>query len=1076
MQVFYPSINIERDAGKDLNYIVTPNAMQVFRQIVNDYKLGIRVFNIIGAYGIGKSSFLLALEKNLDGQKQYFSNKHINHLKGFGIYNLVGDNASLYDTFVNNFGLEKNKKTRPKDVFEKLDQYYGSLQKKGKGLLIVIDEFGKYLEHAAQNNPEKELYFIQQLAEYANDDAKEILLVTTLHQDFNAYARELTKLQKNEWDKVKGRLKEVTFNEPVEQLLFLASERLSLLYSGKKVKNFSKLFKCIEKSKAFPLKDYFYEEFAEKLLPFDILSAAILTLSLQRYGQNERSLFSFIHSNDPLGLTNYDTEKNPYYNLSCLYDYLIHNFYSLLSTKYNPDYAKWAAIRTAIERAESTLNEGVSDAVKIIKTIGLLNIFASAGIELNKEFVKGYSMYSLGTEDPDAIIQKLEGLRIIRFVKHQNKFILFQGTDLDIELAINNAGLLVEKVNNVVHHLNQYFDFPYVAAKAIHYERGTPRYFAFELSEVPILKTPEDEIDGYINLIFSDSITEKEITEISTRCNEAIIYGWYKNTNEIKELLFEIDKIRKVKENHSDDRVAIGELDSILQHQVKLLNHYVIGSLFRKGSSLLWFYKGEQIVVTDSKSFNRKLSFICSEVYNKTPVYRNELVNKTKLSGPIQAAKKSILRALAENWDKKDLGFDENRFPPEKTIYLSLLRETGIHRNIKGTYSLGEPTNRDSELHLLWGSCAAFLETTYSGRRNLQELADILRHRPFKLKQGFIDFWLPIFLFAKRDDYALFGKHGYIPFVTHEILELVSKDPGDYEIKAFHIEGIRLNLFNGYRVLLSQSTKNKLTNKIFIDTIRPFLAFYRNLPEYAKNTTKLSKRTLALRRAIAYSKDPEDSFFVQFPKAMGYEMIEIEKNPKLLKQYSDSLQESIKEIRSCYDELVNRVDEFIMNEVLGLATTFPAYRTVLQDRYKHLKKYLLLPYQKSFHHRLYSETEDKKAWLNSIVQACLDKPLEMIIDTEEEILYEKLKDIFHELDNLTDISESGIDIEQEIAFKFEITSFVEGLKKNLVRLPKSKVKQLIQLQSVMKTKLSSDRQLNIATLAKMLEELLTDES
>ena len=77
-----------------------------------------------------------------------------------------------------------------------------------------------------------ELYFIQQLAEYVNDQRKNIFFITTLHQGFNGYSRNLTKTQQNEWDKVKGRLKEITFNEPVEQLLFLASERLRVSTVG----------------------------------------------------------------------------------------------------------------------------------------------------------------------------------------------------------------------------------------------------------------------------------------------------------------------------------------------------------------------------------------------------------------------------------------------------------------------------------------------------------------------------------------------------------------------------------------------------------------------------------------------------------------------------------------------------------------------------------------------------------------------------------------------------------------------------------------------------------------------------
>ncbi len=42
------------------------------------------------------------------------------------------------------------------------------------------------LEHAAKNNPERELYFMQKLAEFVNVPSRNILLfLTTLHQNFN---------------------------------------------------------------------------------------------------------------------------------------------------------------------------------------------------------------------------------------------------------------------------------------------------------------------------------------------------------------------------------------------------------------------------------------------------------------------------------------------------------------------------------------------------------------------------------------------------------------------------------------------------------------------------------------------------------------------------------------------------------------------------------------------------------------------------------------------------------------------------------------------------------------------------
>ncbi|HAB51292.1 MAG TPA: hypothetical protein DCE80_03815 [Ignavibacteriales bacterium] len=1071
--VFSLSVNIIRDADSELNYIPTPNSKQVFNQLINDYKAGTRSFNIIGSYGTGKSSFLWALEKNISQKHNYFAplNGAFNGFKGFEFFALLGEFRSIIETFAKQLGLVDKRDFSVVDVIQQLDKYYKSLYNAGKGLVIVIDEFGKFLEYAAKNNPENELYFIQQLAEYVNDQRKNIFFITTLHQDFNGYSRNLTKTQQNEWDKVKGRLKEITFNEPVEQLLFLASERLSKLRLGVRDKNFSRLFKSIEDAKVFPLKDYFSKSYAEKLLPFDMLSAAVLTLALQKYGQNERSLFSFIESNDHLGIKDIN-QKATYYNLNCVYDYLIHNYYSFLTTKYNPHYTQWAAIRTAIERVEGVFKENITDAVKLVKTIGLLNIFASASARLDKEFLCEYGNYSLGIKEPEKIIKALDGFKIIRFVKHKNKYILFEGTDLDIELAIYKAANLIERVANVVHHLNHFFNFPYISAKLVSYEKGTPRFFAFCLSETPVKLKPEGEIDGFINLIFSDAIKERDIKEASEKCKEAVLYGWYKNTFEIKNLFFEIEKIKKVKESHHDDKIAVCELEGILQHQIKLLNHYVQENIYSEDSPVIWYFHGKREHITDRKSFNRLLSKICIEVYPDTPPYRNEMVNKTRLSSPIATARKNFVRALVASWNKRDLGFEAGKFPPEKTIYLSLLRETGIHKETPEGFILAEPA--DKSYLPLWNTGIDFLQRTRQGKRNLKELVDALLSKPFKLKQGFIDFWLPVFLFIKRDDFALFSNKGYIPYITEDTLDLVSKNPKDYEIKAFDIEGVKLNLFNQYRTLLNQSQQQKTTGKSFIETIRPFLTFYKQLPEYAKTTKRLNKKSIALREAIAYSKDPEETFFEHFPKALGYNIVQLQKSQEQLEAYIQQLQTSIREIRTCYNELVNRLEAFLLEEIIGEKLSFPDYKAAFQSRFRKLKNHLLLPHQKVFYQRMMSELDDHKAWLSSISQACIGKSLDLISDEEEKVLYEKLKDIIHELDNLCELSKADVDKEKEDVFKLEITSFVEGIKKTLIRLPKNRNKEIIQWESVVKAKLSSDRRINIAVLLKLLQDQLED--
>ena len=417
------------------------------------------------------------------------------------------------------------------------------------------------------------------------------------------------------------------------------------------------------------------------------------------------------------------------------------------------------------------------------------------------------------------------------------------------------------------------------------------------------------------------------------------------------------------------------------------------------------------------------------------------------------------------------MGFPGDKFPPEKTIYLTLLKEQGISLYADEINFTTQVSNKSSFKHL-WKYSNDFLNSAKKSKRKISEFSEPLTRKPFKLKQGLIDFWIPSFLFIKRDDFALFSENGYIPYITDEVLELIIKYPEDYEIKTFDIEGVKLDIFNSYRVFLNQNSKQKLDNQTFIETIKPFLTFHKGLSEYSKNTSRLKKETLAIRNAIANSKDPEKSFFEDFPIALGFNIDGLQKSKEKLQSYINKLQEAIRELRTSYDSLLNRFEDFILEEYIGEKLEFEDYKVKLQSRFKKLKKHLCLPHQKTFIQRLDSQLDDKKAWLSSIAQSVIGKPLETIKDEEEILLYDKFKTIIHELDNLTNISQADTDEEKEDILGIEMSSFVDGINKSLIRLPKSKRNEVSNIEHLIKSKLSKDKTLNIAALANILKDLL----
>ena len=114
-------------------------------------------------------------------------------------------------------------------VVEALTRVIQHMQESGKalGVLLVIDELGKFLEYGARDPENGDIYVLQQLAEAtAHFNPPKFLLVTILHQSFDRYAADLRPSVREEWAKVQGRFDDTAFQEPPEQLFSLISSAI----------------------------------------------------------------------------------------------------------------------------------------------------------------------------------------------------------------------------------------------------------------------------------------------------------------------------------------------------------------------------------------------------------------------------------------------------------------------------------------------------------------------------------------------------------------------------------------------------------------------------------------------------------------------------------------------------------------------------------------------------------------------------------------------------------------------------------------------------------------------------------
>ena len=107
-------------------------------------------------------------------------------------------------------------------VLEELSDIATSDPESSGGLLVIVDEMGKFLEGAARDV--SDVYFFQQLAELASRSNGRLVFIGILHQAFDEYSHRLSREMREEWAKIQGRFIDLPVNTGVDEQIALLAE------------------------------------------------------------------------------------------------------------------------------------------------------------------------------------------------------------------------------------------------------------------------------------------------------------------------------------------------------------------------------------------------------------------------------------------------------------------------------------------------------------------------------------------------------------------------------------------------------------------------------------------------------------------------------------------------------------------------------------------------------------------------------------------------------------------------------------------------------------------------------------
>lgn len=137
----------------------------------------------------------------------------------------------------------------------------------------------------------------------------------------------------------------------------------------------------------------------------------------------------------------------------------------------NADSTGWRALAVAIERIEGSNKEAnvIKGCLKIIKTIGLINMFFN-GVVLNDDFLVTYGQNALGINNVEDTIKTLLSEKIIRFASYKSQYILYEGTNLNIESELYKAASIVPTPQLTVEEISPYIKHKAAVATASYYK------------------------------------------------------------------------------------------------------------------------------------------------------------------------------------------------------------------------------------------------------------------------------------------------------------------------------------------------------------------------------------------------------------------------------------------------------------------------------------------------------------------------------------------------------------------------------------------------------------------------------
>ena len=898
-----------------------------------------RAFTCTGPYGAGKSSLALVLcasvtknplscqAKKLTKELPYFEEGFPSDESGWLVIPLVGHRGDLVKDLRKNLlqTREQNQTEKSaRDVIKVLREK--AEERPGNGVLLVIDEMGKYLEGATELGGD--IHFFQELAESASRTKGRLVVLGILHQSFEQYASRLGEKARKEWAKVQGRYVDIPLVTAVEEVVDLIGKAIDTELEHPESFTTAEVVATSIRNRRIGVPSDF-TTCLDSCWPIHPATAVLLgPLSRQRFGQNERSVFGFLGSSEPEGFQDFLTSteiSRVTYEPWRLWNYLRVNLESAIMA--STDSHRWAQAVESVALCEA---RGTPLHVKLAKTIAVIEMFRHGSGLMSENKVLKACVAGAKESDIEKALKDIEKWSAVIFRKHFNSWAIYAGSDFDIEGSLQKElvarELDIEQLGNLVQMR------PIIAKKHYH-ETGTLRWFKVEIvsagkvSDLAINFRPTDGMAGvfFLVVLTENNYSTEDIKAICREASKSVVSGYpvavgfspsYKSINDLGKELSALHDIKRNNPELEGDSVARREIEARITVVKDQLQTILKISL----NETRWFIRGRLQPSKKTSSLSVFASNLADKTFPHAPNIRTELVNREKPSGNGKAAIRKLLYSMVNHPDQENLGIQG--FPSELGIYKSILEALDLHGKTKnGTYGFLKPTSRNKEnkqIFQFWKETEKILK-----ENQIVPVSKIYEHwtsPPFGIRRGVLSVLTMAFVMTNRTSVAVYNESMFQTEINELIADLLLQKNSTIQLRWVELGERNEKLLESLWNAANQISDNPVLKKP-LEVARTLVRFAFKLPTWTKRTSSISDEAQKVRGILLSASDPLQALFVDLP--IIFEADKLQGNPLHNKQsyehFGGFIKDILKELEDAYPKMMTELRKNML-EALGQKT------------------------------------------------------------------------------------------------------------------------------------------------------------